>query len=125
MVVQDVSLPYNMHAHHTGCVAFYILPCRHGANVLTAAAAPLDGQILILAAACNTPHLPQTASSHMACCLDAALRPVPVQTLELVMMHKEAHDKHRIHCLAAGKDGFLYSGGEDKVRLLDLLLCPF
>ena len=42
-----------------------------------------------------------------------------MQTLELVMMHKEAHDKHRIHCLAAGKDGFLYSGGEDKVRMLD------
>ena len=38
-----------------------------------------------------------------------------VQTLELVMMCKEAHDKQRIHCLAAGKDGFLYSGGEDKV----------
>ena len=32
------------------------------------------------------------------------------------MMHKEAHDKQRIHCMAAGKDGFLYSGGEDKVR---------
>ena len=40
---------------------------------------------------------------------------IVVQTLELVMMCKEAHDKQRIHCLAAGKDGFLYSGGEDKV----------
>ena len=35
------------------------------------------------------------------------------------MMHKEAHEKQRIHCLAAGKDGFLYSGGEDKVRCLN------
>ena len=39
-----------------------------------------------------------------------------VQSLELVMVQKAAHDGERIHCLAASKDGFLYSGGDDKVH---------
>ncbi len=35
--------------------------------------------------------------------------------LELVMEVKKAHDGQRIQCGAIGPDGFLYTGGDDKV----------
>ena len=38
--------------------------------------------------------------------------------MELVMVQKAAHEGQKIYCLAAGKDGYLYSGGDDNVGRL-------
>ena len=35
--------------------------------------------------------------------------------LQLVSAVKSAHDGARVHCLAVGPDGNLYTGGDDKV----------
>ena len=37
-------------------------------------------------------------------------------TLELVAAVPKAHGGGKIHCAAAGPDGYLYTGGDDKVR---------
>ena len=37
-------------------------------------------------------------------------------SLELVAHVSRAHEGGRIHCAAAGPDGYLYTGGDDKVR---------
>lgn len=44
-------------------------------------------------------------------------------TLELVAHVSKAHEGGRIHCAAAGPDGFLYTGGDDKVGLARSELC--
>lgn len=36
-------------------------------------------------------------------------------SLELVQEVKAAHEGQRVQCTAAGPDGFLYTGGDDKV----------
>ena len=40
--------------------------------------------------------------------------------LELVMEVRAAHEGQRIQCGAIGPDGFLYTGGDDKVLSYDL-----
>lgn len=39
-------------------------------------------------------------------------------SLELVAHVSRAHEGGRIHCAAAGPDGYLYTGGDDKVCTL-------
>ena len=43
--------------------------------------------------------------------------------LELVMEVRKAHDGQRIQCAAVGPDGFLYTGGDDKVCPSACLAC--
>lgn len=47
-----------------------------------------------------------------------------LQSCYLPACRSNAHGGERVHCLAVGPDGLLYSGGSDKVRsgLLPLLL---
>lgn len=46
---------------------------------------------------------------------DGSIKMWDATTMELVMAHSNAHAGTKIHCLAVGADGFLYTGGEDKV----------
>ena len=42
--------------------------------------------------------------------------------LELIMEVKNAHEGQRIQCGAVGPDGFLYTGGDDKVSVLSAFM---
>ena len=44
--------------------------------------------------------------------------------LQLVSAVKSAHEGARVHCLAIGPDGNLYTGGDDKVRWQDYVQNP-
>lgn len=46
---------------------------------------------------------------------DGSLKMWDATTMELVMAVNNAHEGTRIHCVAVGADGSLYTGGEDKV----------
>ncbi|KAK9787497.1 hypothetical protein WJX73_006692 [Symbiochloris irregularis] len=46
---------------------------------------------------------------------DGSLKMWDALTMELVQAVSNAHDGTRIHCLTIGIDGFLYTGGEDKL----------
>lgn len=46
---------------------------------------------------------------------DGSVKMWDAVSMELVMAHQHAHEGDRIHSLAIGADGFLYTGGEDKL----------
>ena len=46
---------------------------------------------------------------------DGTVKMWDATNLELVMEIKKAHDGQRVQCGAVGPDGFLYTGGDDKV----------
>ena len=45
---------------------------------------------------------------------DGALKAWDAQTLDIVVDRSSAHGGERVHCLALGPDGLLYTGGSDK-----------
>lgn len=47
---------------------------------------------------------------------DGTVKMWDATNLELVMEVKKAHKGQRIQCASIGPDGFLYTGGDDKVR---------
>ena len=46
---------------------------------------------------------------------DGSVKMWDASTMELVMAVSNAHGGGRVHCLAVGADGYLYTGGDDKV----------
>jgi pleiotropic regulator 1 len=46
---------------------------------------------------------------------DGSLKMWDATTMELVGEVKKAHDKQKIQCMAVGPDGYLYTGGDDKL----------
>lgn len=55
--------------------------------------------------------------------LDGSVKMWDSRNLELVESVYNAHDGGKVHCLTAGPDGNLYTGGEDKVHLSLLPFC--
>ena len=54
---------------------------------------------------------------------DGSVKMWDATSMELVMAHSHAHEGARIHCAAIGADGYLYTGGEDKVSHREQLPC--
>jgi hypothetical protein len=46
---------------------------------------------------------------------DGSLKAWDADSLEIVVDRSSAHGGERVHCLAVGPDGLLYTGGDDKV----------
>ena len=49
--------------------------------------------------------------------MDGSVKMWDATTLELVQSANNAHDGGKVHCAAVGPDGYLYTGGGDKVNL--------
>ena len=46
---------------------------------------------------------------------DGSLKAWDADSLDIVADRSGAHSGERVHCLAVGPDGLLYTGGDDKV----------
>ena len=46
---------------------------------------------------------------------DGSLKAWDAHTLDIVADRSGVHSGERVHCLAVGPDGLLYTGGDDKV----------
>ena len=49
---------------------------------------------------------------------DSSVKMWDASTLELVMCENDAHQGGKVHSAALGPDGNLYTGGDDKVRIV-------
>lgn len=54
---------------------------------------------------------------------DGGLKAWDADSLEIVVDRSSAHGGERVHCLAVGPDGLLYTGGDDKVGRQDGRFC--